>query len=129
MIPTTCPPIIFTNFSWAKSHDFFIIKLHRNIQHLFKLATSIEYKRDLFSTNVEYLCEFWFFHYSTILHTTVSMFDFKEDFFLFSKTSLNRKTTVLTTFELHNQLCHMVETQHKKKSILYMNVPNADLRL
>ena len=36
---------------------------------------------------------------------------------------------VLTTFELHNQLCHMVETQHTKKSILYMNVPNADLRL
>ena len=31
--------------------------------HLIKLATSAEYKRDTFSTNVKYFCEFWFFHY------------------------------------------------------------------
>ena len=26
LIPTQCPPIIFTNFSWAKSHNFFILQ-------------------------------------------------------------------------------------------------------
>ena len=26
LIPTQCPPIIFTNFSWAKSHNFFIMQ-------------------------------------------------------------------------------------------------------
>ena len=42
------PPIIFTKFSWAKFYNFFVcnskIKIHRKIQHLFKLATSIKYK-------------------------------------------------------------------------------------
>ena len=41
------PPSIFTNFSWAKSHNS-KIKIHRNREHLIKLATSTEYKRDMF---------------------------------------------------------------------------------
>ena len=38
-------------------------KIHINSQHLFKLATSTEYKRDIFSTSIDYLCEFWILHY------------------------------------------------------------------
>ena len=70
LVPTWCPPSILTNFSWAKSHNFFHnakIKIHRNIEHLIKLATSTENKRDMFSANVEYFYEFWFLLYEEIM--------------------------------------------------------------
>ena len=46
------------------------MKIHRNIEHLIKLATSTEYKRDMFSTNVEYFCEFGFLHYEKIMRVS-----------------------------------------------------------
>ena len=41
--------------------------IHIAILYLMKLATSTEYKRDMFSTNVEYFCEFWFLLYEKIM--------------------------------------------------------------
>ena len=36
-------------------------KIHIDLQHLLKLSSSTECGNVMFSTNVDYLCEFWIF--------------------------------------------------------------------
>ena len=71
LVPTWCPPCIFTNFSWAKSHKFFI-KQKPKFTEIFNicwkhvpviLCRSSQFDQMFYM----YFCEFLFLHYEKIM--------------------------------------------------------------